>query len=144
MDDDDNIGPDQDLSEDEIYDDEEESQDYRDILSKLSSDWILVEIEHHVSKRATEEFWRIANTHFHNLYKVKGEEGRKIPQFSTLRDKLYRDFVPPVKMDIGYECKATGKLTVVKDVEVAPVSRYPPSKFRKIFEIASVDVSNYS
>ena len=79
---------------------------------------------------------------FHPLYVSKGEGGRKIPQISQLRDKLYETKVPPVRMDIGFQDKETGDVTVVEDTRSSPVSRFPPSMYKRLYEIAYVDVSN--
>ena len=115
--------------------------DYLEILQNLVKDWILVEIEHRVSKKASNEFWRLSNTMFHQMYIAKGNRGRSIPQISHLREKLYKDYVPPVHMDVGYESKDNGDVTVLKDISSIPVSKFPPSQFRKLYEIAYVDVS---
>ena len=44
-------------------------------------------------------------------------------------------------MEIGYESKDDGEVTVVKDATSTPISRFPPSTYRRLYEIASVDVS---
>ena len=115
--------------------------DYLEILQNLVKDWILIEIEHRVSKKASNEFWRLSNTMFHQMYIAKGNRGRNIPQISHLREKLYKDYVPPVHMDLGYQPKYTGDVTVLNDVSSIPVSKFPPSQYRKSYEIAYVDVS---
>lgn len=81
---------------------------------------------------------------FHPMYDLKGEGGRKIPQISHLRDKMYETKVPPVKMEIGFQNKASGEVTVLEDVHSSPVSRFPPSTYKCLYEIAYVDVSNNS
>ena len=81
---------------------------------------------------------------FHPMYVSKGEGGRKIPQISHLREKLSDTKVPPVWMEIGYQNKDDGEVTVVKDVESCPVSRFPPSTYKRLYEVASVDVSKCS
>ena len=78
---------------------------------------------------------------FHQLYLAKGDQGRKIPQFPQLRAKLYENEVPDVKLTIGYESKLTGEITIVEDVASTPVSNFPPSTYRKLYEIAYVSVS---
>ena len=55
---------------------------------------------------------------------------------------MYADKVPPVRMDVGYVSKETGVETVLKDIEHIPVSRFPAGQYRKLYEIASVEVSN--
>ena len=124
-------------------DNDAQYQDYRDILSKLSQQWIDCENTHRASKTASNAFWDLANKHFYQLYSVKTAQGikRKIPKLPSLRKKVYDDNVPDVKLTIGYECKETGEIQVVQDVESTPVSRFPPSTHRRVFEIAHVDVS---
>ena len=111
------------------------------MLETLRQKWILVEIDHRVSKAASDAFWRLANDSIHEMYVAKGR-GRKIPQMPHLRAQLYDDNTPRVNMDVAYESKDTGEITILKDVDQIPVSRFPPSHYRKLFEIASVDVSN--
>ena len=125
------------------YDDDDNYRDYKDVLKELSEKWIMAEIDHDVSKEATNTFWQIANKYFHSLYSLKSQQGvtRKIPQFPHLRKTLVHDNVPPVKMEIGYESKDTGDIVVVENVETTPTSRFPASTHRRLFEIASVDVS---
>ena len=121
----------------------DEHEDYRTILSSLLQDWILCEISHTISKKASNSLWKIAQAHFYKLYSAKAAQGvkRKIPKLPQLRKKMYDDYTPEVKMEIGYISKATGEVEVVKDVQSTPVSRYPPSTHRRIYEIAYVDVS---
>ena len=79
---------------------------------------------------------------FHPLYVAKGNGGRKIPQFQQLRERMKKDKVPEVKMEVGFKSKDDdGEITIIKDVTSIPVSRFPPSHFNRIYEIASVDVS---
>lgn len=125
-----------------INEDYGERNNYRDILKELAKEWIYNESHHKVSKRATDEFWRIANKYFHELYMAKGDFGRKIPQFPHLRNQLYDDEVPTVSLEIGYQSKEDGQVTIVEDVTSDPVSRFPTSQYRRIYEIASVKVSN--
>ena len=113
---------------------------YQAILHELSKKWLMIEVEHRVSKEASNEFWSTANKLFHEMYVAKGDLGKKIPQFPVLREKLYCKNTPEVRMDIAYQCKENGEITIAKDVTSAPVSRFPPCTYRKLYEIASVDV----
>ena len=97
-----------------------------------------------MSKEASNEFWRIGNKFFHEMYVAKGDVGRKIPQFSHLREQLYENEVPPVSLTIAYQSKEDGNVTVVENVTSAPVSRFPPSNYRRLYEIGSVKVSWYN
>lgn len=77
---------------------------------------------------------------FHRLYVAKGDGGRKIPQFEQLRNKLYQDRTPTVNMEIGYQSKDNGEITIVKDATSTPVSQFPPCSYKRLYEIGSVDV----
>ena len=127
--------------EENVEEEGDATENYRDILADLSKLWIDNEVSHKVSKTASDLFWRISNEYFHRLYVARGNRGRKIPQFGTIRNKLYQDKVPKIKMEIGYMSKDTGEVTVVKDVSSTPVSDFPGSSHRRLYEIASVDVS---
>lgn len=123
--------------------DNDDHIDYREILSKLSKQWLLTEISHRVSKEGSNKMWELANKYFATVYDIKKEQGikKKIPQFQQIRNKLYDSIVPKVKMEIAYERKETGEVSIVEDVERTPVSQFPPSTHRRLYEIASVDVS---
>ena len=112
---------------------------FQELLANLCHQWLLTEINHKVSKEASNLFWKISNDHFHNVYVARG--GKKVPQFQQLRNKLYDEKVPCIKMDVGFQCKETGEITVLKDVTTISSSRYPPCSYRRLYEIASVDVS---
>ena len=119
------------------------SDEYQNLLSELSKQWLLTEIGHRVSKEASNSYWRIANNFFHRLHVARGDRGRKVPQFSQIRNKMYNRNVPKVNLKIGYEAKDSGEITVV-DVTSDPVSRFPRSSYKRLYEIASVDVSMIS
>ena len=155
MDIDSNVGQEQvdndvgqeDMDLDESDDDEnaDENPDfttYKKILQDLAEDWILVEIDHHVSKSATDAFWKVATAKFKQLFEAREARNmkRKIPQFPYLRQTLYDKKVPRISMEIAYQNKETEEITVIEDVEKAPVSKYPPDKFVKLYEKATVKV----
>ena len=117
-----------------------EMEDYKEILKKLSQQWIFLEIKHRISKVASNLLWRLANDCFHQLYLAKGNRGKRIPQMAHLRRRLYSDKVPPVRLQFVYESKEDGTLTIVDNAACTPISRFPPSTYRKVYEIASVKV----
>lgn len=125
-----------------FFADEPLPQDYREILNNLSKNWITTEINHRVSKKASEEFWRIADKAFHRLYLAKGNNGPKIPQFAQIRNKMSEEKVPKINMKFGYQCKETGEITTVDDATKTPVSQFPPCSYKRLYEIASVNVSS--
>ena len=133
--------PDTDLDSD-VAASEVEENGYIPIFTELSKQWLLTEVSHRVSKEASNEFWRLSNNLFHQMYEAKAGRGRKIPQYCQVRRKMYKDLVPKVKMEIAYQDKETGEFTIVEDVNTTPVGRFPANTHRRIYEIASVDVSN--
>lgn len=64
---------------------------------------------------------------------------KKVPQFQQIRRKLYENRTPDVNLEIGYKNKETDEVTIINDT-VTPKSRFPPNRFDKMFEIASVKV----
>ena len=139
---------DHELLEDEfdLENDDVQYEDYRNILKDLSEDWISAEIDHRVSKVASNVFWSLAKDYFYRLYSVKFQQGitRKVPNFEHIRRQLYKKKVPKVKMAVCYQSKATGELTVLEDIESTPVSKFPPSTHKRLYEVAAVDVSIYN
>ena len=124
--------------------DETEVLTYRFILNSLSEDWMNNELAHHVSKAASDSFFEIAKKWIHKLNCAKNREGisTKIPQFTSIRRKLYDTKVPEIHMEIGYLDKETNEIIKLHDVQQTPTSRFPASRYQKLFEIAYVDVSN--
>ena len=123
-----------------ISDEVEES--YEQLYSSLISDWMLLEIKHRISLTASNEMWKLANQLIPKLIDAKKKEKitRKIPQFRSIRDSLYKTHVPKISMEIGYEVKETGDIIILKDIEAMPVGRFPPSRFIKLYEAASIKV----
>ena len=102
------------------------------------SDWLLIELNHKVSKTATDLFWKTALLYIHKLKSAPGNKATH--QFKTIRKKLYEGNIPDIHLEIGYKDRTTGKIDVVEDIST-PVRQFPPSKFEKLFEIASIKVS---
>lgn len=101
------------------------------------------EIHHNISKEASNDLFEISKKWFHKLMIAKDEEGiaKNVPQFVHLRRLLYNKNVPEVKMDVSYLNKETGESLLLEDLEKMPrASEYPPTKFIKQFEVATVKV----
>ena len=132
------------IQDDDSGDEEnlEPNEDYDTVYEKLKSEWILAEIDHRVSKTASEAFWKIGLMYFPKIHAALGRR-KKIPQFKSVRNKMYEDLVPPVDLEIGYKDKSTGEISVVKD-SVTPLKRFPASKYEKIYEIGTLKVSHQS
>ena len=100
-----------------------------------------LEIKHRCSKRASDDFWALAKEAFPKLHRAKIDAGvyREIPLFTSLRRKLYKNKVPPVKLEIGYLNKTT-KERVTVEGQKTPVSRFNPNEYEKLYEVATVEV----
>ena len=118
------------LSDDSMDDDfplpDGDVEDYDSILKQLKSKWILVEIDHSVSKSASELFWKLALHYFPKLHSCIGK--KKTPQFKTIRRHMYNNLVPPIQLEIGYKDRNSGEVTIVKDT-ITPIKRFSPAKY---------------
>lgn len=102
----------------------------------------MCEIHHKISEEATNDFFEIGKKWFPKLFSAKENEGvtKKVNQFVHIRKQLYKKNVPPINMEFSYLNKETNEITVVKDQEKTPTAQFPPNKFVKLCEIASVKV----
>ena len=118
------------------------NKSFKTLHDELAKSWLLTEINHHVSKSASNSFWNVADQFFHKLYKAKEGEGitKKVPQFTQSRNKLNANNVPEIKMQVAYKHKETGEISLVESVDSTPTSQYPPNVYTKIYEVASVEV----
>lgn len=103
---------------------------------------MLLEVNHRVSNRGSNEFWALAVKSFPRLLEAKQLEGRtrKIPGFRSIRKQLHKTHIPEILMDVCYEVKATGDLIILTDLDTIPVKKFPPSKYKKMYETAKVKV----
>lgn len=127
--------------EDSDHSFEDGADDYTEILDHLSKQWLDIELTHQVSKVATDQFWNCAKKWFHPMFLAKNREHetRKTPSFTHKRRKMYTEYVPQIHMEMGYENKTTGEVTIVKDTKT-PKSRFPPNLYTKLWEHAHVKV----
>ena len=136
--------PDSEGEEEEEEDDiaHEEVDDYFKILKYMSKEWLKIEVDHRVSKVASEAFWALSKTWFPKLFDTKKAQGisRKTPSFIHIRRQMHKDCVPPIHMDIAYQDKDTGEVTIVEDTPITPKKQYPSPRFQKMWEIAYVKV----
>ena len=127
--------------DDDPYEHEQnlDNYDYESLLEIFSHKWVNAEIDHDVSKVAANEMWRLATFFLPKISKAREIEktSRKLPQFSHIRRKLYKEKVPPVSLQIGFRNKETNETTVVTS-SITPRKQFPPNKFEKLYEIASV------
>lgn len=104
---------------------------------------MLLELRHHVSKTASNEFWSTAVKLLPKLTEAKriAESRKKIPKFRSIRDKIYKENVPEISLEVAYEHKETGDIIILQDLEKTPVSKFPPSTYKKLYETVRVKVS---
>lgn len=70
---------------------------------------------------------------------IREEVRKRAPQFNHIRRTLHGKYTPTVHLEIAYKNKETGAIIVVKDT-VTPKSKFPPHKYEKIYETATVKV----
>lgn len=101
-----------------------------------------MELKHKVSKSAANEFWSLSMEKLPKLFQAKERDGnnRKIASFKTIRQSLYKKYVPKIKLEVAYEKKDTGDIIVLRDLESTPVNRFKPSEYTKLYESARVEV----
>ena len=94
-----------DNSDDPDDPDDETGGSYNEILDKFSQRWMRVDLQHAVSKAASDSYWRVALSYFHSLLEAKkGQKVKKnVPQFTHIRRKLVQQHVPPICMELGYK-----------------------------------------
>ena len=130
----------------EVVLDDDTGEGYHTILENLCNAWMESELDHSVSQSASNAFWKISFDFIPKLLAAKELQNikRKIPQFNHIRRKLYDRDTPKVNMEIGYRNKESEEINVVKDCTTMPRKRFPPDKFEKVYEIATVKVKkNY-
>ena len=134
------------FAHDEDYFEFEEVDDYLTILKFLSKEWIKVEIEHRVSHVASEAFWELGKKWFNRLFNAKKAQKitKKTPSFVHIRRQLHLDYVPPVRMDLGYLDTETGEVVIVEDSPITPKKEFPSPRFQKMWEIGHVKVKIFS
>ena len=120
---------------------QEDRESFQYLLSQLSEDWIVNEVDHKVSKTASSEFWNIAaKWMFAITAAFIREKKKKFPKFPHIRKKLKKKHVPRVSLETAYINKETRELTIAADTDKVPVSQFPPDKYQKVYESAKVKV----
>ena len=115
-------------------------QTYADLLDDLARKWVNLEIDHHVSKKASDAFWSLAKRAFPKLHQARIDQMvyKDIPDFPYQREKLYNEHVPTVSLETGFLKKETDEVIVVES-EKAP-SKYTSPQYTKLYEVATVKV----
>ena len=115
----------------------DQDQDYDSLFKELKSRWILTENTHFVSKSGSEAFWKLGLEFFTKLTNAHGKR-KKTPMFKTIRRQIYND-LPAIDLKIAYKNRTSGEVVIVNDT-VTPIKRFPPSKFDKLYEVATIQV----
>ena len=99
-------------------------------------------MKHKISKSASNQLWSIAKNWFPKLIESRALHSvrKKIPQFKTVRAKMYKENVPEVRMEVAYEVKETGDVIILKDLTSTPLKKFHPHKYTKLYESASIKV----
>lgn len=105
---------------------------------------MLLELKHRMSKSGSNELWEQAKQGFIDLCEARRRDDihKKIPQFRTLREKMYKNNVPKIYLEVAYKSKETGDIIIMPELESIPYKKFPPSLFTKLYESAHVKVIN--
>ena len=129
------------ISSDNESQEEEDKTSYQYLLAHFAEEWMLNEVNHKVSKSASSDFWNVAAKWMFSISSAfNNEKKNKFPKFGHIRKKLKKQYVPRISLDTAFINKETKELTIAEDTERIPVKDFPPDKFEKVFEIASVQV----
>ena len=121
--------------------DDEVEDEYTTNLEKFKSMWMVTEIQHCVSKTATDAFWKLGLQYFPQLSAAQNREHRKkINQFKTIRRHFYKDRIPPIDIKIGFRNRTSGEIVIVNDT-VTPIKRFNNKEYEKVYEIGTVKVT---
>ena len=122
-----------------------EVDDYDTILAKMVEDWMDIELRHRVSKTASNLFWDLSRTCFHRLFRAKDLQSikKKTLSFLHIRKKLHQERVPPVHMEMAFQNKDTGVVSVVRDTKTRK-NEFQSHEFQKLWEIGHVEVTLFS
>ena len=130
--------PGNDGEEDDMDSDPELDQEFNSVeepFQILAKKWLLIEMSHCVSKRASDKFWKAATTFFN--------PGTKIPSFTHLRRQLLKKNCPNVSIDLAYKNAESGIISRESDVNVISNSQFRKPEFEPQYEIATVKVIIY-
>ena len=128
--------------EEHVQQHNDEPEDYHSVFQDFCQEWMTTELDHTVSKVASNKFWTVAFKFIPRLLCLKKEQKvkKKIPNFDQIRRNLYDENTPEVTMEIGYKCKETNEVTIVHD-NVTSKNTFPRQEYDKMYEIATVKVN---
>ena len=114
------------------------------MLRSLTEKWLVLESKHRTSKSASEDFWQLSKHFFPLLARARIDQMvyKPIPKLRSQRKKIKKENVPKITLKIGYVDKETDEIFIVKD-EKTPIKRFGPGQYKKLFEVATVQVIIY-
>ena len=121
---------------------QEFNDNYKDVLESFSEKWLLAQLTHKVSEKATNHFWNLTQEYMPTLMMHHQREGREsnVPGFINQRKKLHRKDCPQFEMEFGFQKKSDGSLKKVLG-STAPLKSFQHNKdYIKLYEVASVKV----
>ena len=115
--------------------------DYQSLLEDLYDKWMTTELDHTVSKIASNSFWSVAFQYIPKLMEARQVQQvtKKVPTFNHIRRKLHAQKTPDVNLEIAYKSRETQEVMVVNEAS-APKKRFPGHQYEKLYEVASVKV----
>ena len=122
-----------------------DGQDYAEMgtgLEDLAKEWLLIEVNHSVSKRGSDLFWNLAKKMFHSVVEQQSKTTKKvkIPAFTHLRRQLLARYCPKVRLDLAYKNTKTDEIITQHDVSKISVAQHRKPTFEPLYEIATVQV----
>ena len=107
-------------------------------LERLAKEWLIIEMSHNVSKRASDKFWKAAQKFIATNYTKRSMRNES---YTHIRRQLMRKYCPKVSIDLAYKDSKTGELHLEKDVEKITSAQYRKPEFEPLYQIAHVEVS---
>ena len=105
-------------------------------LEILAREWLIIEMSHNVSKRASDKFWKAAQRYISNQFT---KEQSRNESFTHIRRQLRKKYCPEVSLDLAYKHIKTGEICMKTDVQKI-TSKFRKPEYEPLYEIASVQV----
>lgn len=113
------------------------------MLHSLSKKWLLTQLSHKVSAKATNAYWELCMEYVPNLKQMWHREGqvKDIPGFIRQRRKLHKEYCPTVEMEFGFRKKTDGSIHKVY-TETSPLKQFQNNPdYTKLYEISTIKVN---
>ena len=121
---------------------EEPETEYDKLYRIITEKWQLIEVNHNVSKAATNEFWEVAVRLIPTLIEMKKNTvTRKIPQFVHIRRMMAKKLLPKINHSVAYRHEGSQVVHEVQDDDDEEEKIYKTASYTKLYETASVKVN---